>query len=167
MEKSGNNQQMNITFTKEQFKILLKLVYLGNWMANAYRDGSPEDPHISDYEDIENYIFSYAPQFGLAEYMSHEAGNGVNFYPTNAFEEETDVHNLHDEYDEEAFWDELCDRLGERDFHRKYSTKEIESMSGDERFLKLQECIIAYEEEAEDRGIERLEIMKTLNDFGI
>ena len=35
---------MNIEFTKEQFKDLLKTVYLGHWMANAIHNGDKEDP---------------------------------------------------------------------------------------------------------------------------
>ena len=45
-----------------------------------------------------------------------------------SFEEETDVHELHEEYDEESFWDELVDRLGERDFFRKYTRKELKNI---------------------------------------
>lgn len=164
---SENKGKASIVLTKEQYLALLKAVYLGNWMANANRDGSQEDPHVEEYEAISDYIFSFAPQFGFEEYMSHEKDYGTSFYSTNAFEEKTDVHQLHHEYDEETFWDELCDRLGEKDFHRTYSAEEINNMSNEERFLKLQECIIVHEEEAERYGIERLEIMKTLKDFGV
>ena len=156
----------NIELTKKQYLALLKAVYLGNWMANANRNGSPEDPQMSEYENIENYIFSLAPQFGFEKYMSHEADDSEAFYPTNAFENETKVHDLHDEYDEESFWDELCDRLGERDFHRKYSSDDIKNMTDEKRFIKLQECVIVWEKEAEEHGMERLEVMKTLKDFG-
>jgi hypothetical protein len=34
--------------------------------------------------------------------MDHEPTDGERYYPTMAFEEETDVHELHDEYDEET-----------------------------------------------------------------
>ena len=41
---------MKIHITKKQYESLAKIVYLGNWMANANRDGSPEDPHLLEYE---------------------------------------------------------------------------------------------------------------------
>lgn len=48
-----NNQKRKkqiISFTKKQFLSLLKVVYLGNWMANAYRTNDLK----KDYESIED-----------------------------------------------------------------------------------------------------------------
>lgn len=44
----NKGQKQLIEFTKERFEALLKLVYLGNWMANAHRD----EP-IAEYERLE------------------------------------------------------------------------------------------------------------------
>jgi len=141
-----------IELTKKQFLSLLKAVYLGNWMATANRTPSEEKPMHKAYNDIADYIYSLAPKFGLADKIEHELEYDVSG-------KLTEVSRLHEEYDEDIFWDELCDRLGERDFHRKYSPEEIRKMISDDRFLKLQECIIAWEVEAEENGIERLEIV--------
>lgn len=154
----ANVEKKMIGLTREQFFALLKAVYLGNWMANANRDGSPEDPHKKEYEEIEDYIFSYAKYFGFAEYVDDEEAKEGKFFPTRKFEEETDADKLHEEYDEETFWDELSDSLGERDFYSKYSDKEREKMSREEHFIKMQECIIKWENELIDNGIERLGI---------
>jgi len=156
MEKSTNK----IELTKEQFKALLKLVYLGNWLANANRDGSPENPRLKEYEAIENYIFSFAKEFGFGEYVDDEEAGKSKFYPTRMFEEETDIQKLIEEYDEETFWDELIDRLGDRDFFRHYSKDEIKKMTQEERFEKLYEFIDKWADEINERGIERLKIDK-------
>ncbi|MFH1956214.1 MAG: hypothetical protein ABIJ28_01010 [Patescibacteria group bacterium] len=145
---------MKIEFTKEQYEKLIKLVYLGNWMANANRT----DDRLKDYEDLEEYILSFAKDFGFDKYVDDEEMNGRKFFPTRYLEEETDIRGIIEEYDEDAFWDEIIDRLGERDFYRKYSKEEIEKMSHDERFEKLCECIDEYSEETSNYGIERLEI---------
>lgn len=150
------DKKQTIELTKKQFEILLKAIYLGNWMANAYRT---EDTR-KDYEGIEDFIFSLAPEFGFAKYMDHQKFDGDRYYPTRYFEEETGVHELHEEYDEENFWDELAERLGERDFFEKYSKDEIEKMTQDERFTKMYECIDAYSEELEKFGLERIGVKK-------
>lgn len=155
-----NKQNMSIEFTKAQFLALLKTVYLGNWMANAHRDGSVDDPHKSEYEMTEDYIFSFARQFGFGEYVDDRDLKAGKFYPTGTFEDETDVHELHEEYDEEAFWDELIDRLGERDFYRHYSGDEIQKMNQSERFEKLYAFMDTWADEISDNGVERLEIKK-------
>ena len=147
-------QKQAIAFTKKQFKALLKAVFLGNWMANAYR----VDDIKKDYENIEDYIFSLAPQFGFDKYMNHEDSDGDKYYPTSSFEETTDVHMLHEAYDEENFWDELADRLGERDFFERYSADEIQKMSREEYFDILSDCVDAYHEEFEKFGLERIRV---------
>lgn len=154
------NKKQSIEFTNEQFENLLKMVYLGNWMANACRDGSKKDPNIEKYEKIEDYIFSLAPKFGLEKYVDHEESDGDKYYPTRFFEEKTDINSLHEEYDKSTFWDELPDRLGDRDFCEKYTEKEIKEMSREERFIKRCECSEPYEDEVCERGIERLRIVK-------
>lgn len=127
---------------------------MGNWVANAYRTENMQ----KDYEGIEDYIFSLAPKFGLDEYVDHEESDGNRYYPTNFFEEKTDVHNLHEAYDQETFWDELAERLGERDFLERYSKEEIQKMDKDERFTKLYECIDAINEELNEYGLDRIRI---------
>ena len=148
----------SIEFSKEQFLTLMKIVYLGNWMTNANRDGSHKDPVVKEYEKMEDYIFSLAPQFGFDKYLDHKPKDGDRYFPTGLFEDETGVNELHDEYDENIFWDELPDRLGDRDFYKKYSKKDWEKMTRDERFLKMQECIEKWEKELEKNGIERIGI---------
>ena len=139
---------------------MLKLVYLGNWLANAQRDGSPENPQKEEYEKLEDYIFSFAKQFGLDEWVDDENATEGNFFPTREFEEGTDVQELIEEYDEETFWDELIDRLGDRDFYRQYSKDEILKMTQKERFEKLYEFIDKWTDEINENGIERLGIKK-------
>lgn len=147
---------MKINFTKEQFERLMKLVYLGNWMANAHRT----DDIIKKYEELEHYIFSFAKDFGLEKYVDDEEAKDGKFYPTRYFEEETDVNKLHDEYDNDTFWDEIVDRLARRDFIRKYGIKAIQKMSLEQRIEKEYEFEKEYEKEIDKHGIERLEIKK-------
>lgn len=150
----GTNKNMKINLTKKQYETLAKTVYLGNWMANANRTGRKDDPHIKEYEEIADYIYSFAKDFGFPD--DFEAG--LEF--SDGEEEPPEVSRLHEEYNEQNFWEELPDRLGQRDFYRKYSKEEREKMDYEEHFIKMQECIIAWENELEEYGIERLGIMK-------
>ncbi len=130
----------------EQYQTLAKLVRMGNWVANANRTGAPDDPRLLVYDELEHHIFTQVPLSSV---------------------DETDVREIIAGYDDEVFWDELCERLGHRDFHRRYSPEEIISMSETERFTRFQECVQPYEQEVEDFGIERLERMQTLADLGL
>jgi hypothetical protein len=150
---------MKINLTKKQYESLAKAVYLGNWIANAHRTGAKNDPTMKEYEDIYDYIFSLAEEFGLPEDFEYD----VEFGKNGDFDGE--VSRLHEEYDAESFWDELCDRLGERDFHRKYTKEQIMKMTKDERFIKLQECVMVWEEECENHGVDRLEVLMKVGDI--
>ncbi len=145
---------MKINLTKKQYESLAKAVYLGNWMANAQRTGQEGDPYMREYDEITNYIYSFAKDFGFPD--DFEAG--LEF--SNGEEEPPEATRLHEEYDEQNFWEELPSMLGERDFSRKYSEEEREDMTQEEYFMKMMECVIAYEKECEEYGIERLEVVK-------
>lgn len=150
-EKSTQSDINPIVLTKEQYLTLVKTVYLGNWMANAHRTGRENDPHLEEYEEISDLIFSYAQNFGFPKDLENEIELADG-------EEKTETHRLHEEYDNDIFWEELSDRLGVRDFFRKYSPDERKKMSQKEHFIKMQECVIAWEVELEKYGLERLEI---------
>ena len=149
---------MEIKLTKEQYENLLKLVYLGNWMVNAIRSGAEGDEQIEKYNEIEQYIFSFAKETGLEKYEFDEKYN--RFFPTADFEEDPEIEKYLQDYNDEIFWQELADKLGTRDFIREYGEEVIEKMDQEERFIKLQEFIIKYGEEFEENGIENLEIFK-------
>lgn len=145
---------MKINITKKQYESLAKIVYLGNWMANAQRTGSPEDLRLKEYEEISEFIFSLAPQFGLSEQYEYE----LEFSDSDDI---TEVSRLHEEYDEEMFFDELPHRLGERDFYQKYTEGEIVAMSDEERFTKRYDLVDVWGDELIEHGIDRLVIDKT------
>ena len=155
MDKLKNNMKINLT--KKQYEALMKTVYLGDWVANAIRTGRPDDPCMEEYRDIYDYILSLGPQFG----MSKDQELDLEF--TDDPDGETEVHRLIDEYEDDTFWEELPSRLGHRDFHRKYSQKDIDNMDDKERFTKLMESCIEWENEFEKNDLDRLGIVNSMS----
>lgn len=139
---------------------MLKVAYLGNWMANAWRI----EDKVKEYESIEHYLFSLAPTFGFEKFVEHEEIDGNAYYPSRSFEETTDVEELHEAYDEDTFWDELVNRLGDRDFFSRYSLEQIKSMTDEERYLKRSECAEWYIEEINEYGLERISVTEEKTD---
>lgn len=157
MKDKENNK---IEFSKKQFLTLLKIIYLGNWLANAHRTGEYHDKHIKEYEDMEDYIFSFAKQFGYEEYIDDDDSDKGKYYPNRKFDEEINLYELIQEYDEESFWEELPERLGQRDFHMKYTTEEITKMTQEEKFLKFYECVDEWIGELNENGLENIGLTK-------
>lgn len=148
---------MKINFTKKQFENLLKLCYIGNWIANAQRTGTKEDPMIEKYEEIYEYVQSLAPEFGLDEAVQFDKEMN-RYFATSKFEEAADTHGLIDEYDENSFWDDLIEYLTNRDFAKVYSEEEVKEMDSKEFFEKREPFEKKWSKEIYDNGIERLEI---------
>jgi len=145
---------MKINFSKKQFENLIKLVYLGNWMINAIRVG---DEKIKKYDEIEQYIYSFAKDFGLEKYI--EFSKKYNkFFPARELEEGTDVEQYREEYDNETFWEDLIDRLTRRDFVKKYGEETVKKMSLEERIEKEYPFEEKYRNEFEKNGIENLKV---------
>ncbi len=142
----AKSAKKSLALTPEQCATLARLVRLGNWVANAQRAGSTDDPRLAEYDALEQHLLAQSP-LSIAD--------------------EVAVGEIIADYDDEVFWDELCERLGHRDFHRRYSPEEIIAMGEQERFTRFQECVLPYEHEVEDFGIERLERMQTLADLGL
>src|SRR3989344_9155736 len=116
---------MHIEFTKEQYEQLLKLVYLGNWIANAIHTGAKDDPRDEQLKAVEDYVFSFAKEMGFSSLVEYDEKFKQHF-PTSAFDDF--VQRYIDEYDEDCFWEELFYRLSNRDFARVYTKDQISKM---------------------------------------
>lgn len=142
----------NITLTRKQFIALLKAVYIGSWVANAFK----VTDYRKSYEDIASVLFSFAPQFGVPEYVDYKKEDG--HFPTTLFEDTSDVHEVISDYNNEVFWDELAHRMGELAFERRYTEKEREAMTDEEHFAKFHACVDEFLEEFENFGLDRVSI---------
>lgn len=122
-------------------------------MANANR----VDDEIKSFNELESHVFSHAKGFGMERWA--DTDDPAMTYPTRYFEEEAGVQELIDEYDDEHFWDELCERLGERDFDERYTKEEQKTMDRDERVTKLYEAIGKWDDELVAYGLKRLRVL--------
>lgn len=151
---SINAKKYLIELSQRQLQGILKAVYLGDWMANACRISEIQ----TEYKEAVQLVFSLAAQFGLEEYVERSE-EGSDYYPSREFEDNTGVDELKREYDDAIFWEELAHRLGEREFHKKYSQGEIKKMNRNERFTLLYRHIDAFSEELEKFGLERIGVI--------
>ena len=113
---------MKITLTKEQFEILMRMVYLGNWVVN----GDRTEGRYEDYDNMENLLFSQADKFGLAGLVVYDETTSA-WNASRRFED--DAMDLLDECIEDVFWDELVRRLAWRDVLLIYGDEAVESMT--------------------------------------
>ncbi|MDD3165333.1 MAG: hypothetical protein PHS97_05700 [Oscillospiraceae bacterium] len=98
---------MNIELTAKEYRRLLDLAYIGNWILNSTR----EDDRIADYDQIESKLFALAAKAGMPGLS--EVWNG-EVVPSRAFSE-GGIHEAIMDYEDSVFFEILAEELARRD----------------------------------------------------
>jgi hypothetical protein len=149
---------MNIELSEEQFRRLLKLVYLGNYVVNGLRAGDREDPRIAKYDEIEELFLKLAGENGCKE-LVHFDIRTQKYFPAESFELDDEIEGYIDEYNEDAFWDELGERLAERDIMEEMGEEILSRLDDTERIRIVSEAQEKYFGEFEESGIDNLRLV--------
>ena len=149
---------MKILFTKTEYRALLDMIYLAEWMLTAYLD-EPE-PSNEKYKHIAQKIYSHAREMGC-ERLVDVAKDTNEYMPSRELEEKGGVRELIEFYDSETFWDQLVDRMTDRDVKAKVGSEEADRLSAEE-YWKISDPIAeAYEDEFDTHGIDRLKVSES------
>ncbi len=146
---------MNISFTKKQYKSLLKLVMLGDWMANTISGDSK-----SEDEDVVQHLLSVAKDFGYENYAEFDK-DIKKYFHAEEFENDTNILNIISDYHEYALWEGLVFEFSQRELIAKYGQEAVDAMSDEERIEKELPFVRKYEEEFRESGLDNL-VLKTV-----
>ncbi len=100
---------MNLELSNKQFRRLLDLVYIGNWILNSTRG----DQRFRDYDEVESLLFARAALEGMPALAELYQGEIV---PSKAFIE-GGIHEAIAEYENNVFFDILAEDLARRDMN--------------------------------------------------
>ena len=98
---------MEIKLTQKQFRRLLDLVYIGNWVLNSTRG----DDRIRQYGEVESLIFSHCLSHGMSSLTELYEGELI---PSRAFAE-GGIHEAIMAYEDVTFFEILAQELALRD----------------------------------------------------
>lgn len=98
---------MNLELTKKQYRRLLDMAYIGNWVLNSARGMD----RFSDYDEVESLLFSKAREEGMS--ALYENWNG-DIVPSRAFVN-GGIHEAIADYEDSVFFDILAEELARRD----------------------------------------------------
>ena len=135
---------MNIELTELEFRRLLDMAYIGNWVLNSIRGTD----RFTDYDHVESHLFSYCQQHGMSALvdMTGEAPR-----PSDAFEE-GGIHEAIAEYEDSIFFEILAEELARRDMDYEHISPEDMG--------ELTDRIDEYIEEFEQNGIDNISLDK-------
>ena len=131
---------MKLELTTKQFRRLLDMAYIGNWILNSTRG----DDRFKDYDDVESLLFAKAREEGMGVLAEDWQGEVV---PSRAFAE-GGIHEAIMEYENNVFFDMLAEGLARRD---------MEDASIDQNnYEELSSRIDAYIAEFEQHGTDNI-----------
>ena len=142
---------MELKLSKAQLRRLIILVHLGEYMVNTHR----EEPEPA-FSEVASRVYALAPQLDLQDLVQRDPEDN-RWGLSEAMEE--DAHKLSDAYDGEMFWEELVDRLVDRDLLRQRGEVAVLTMTAQERSDAATELEDRYWAEFEAHGVEHLTIV--------
>ena len=148
---------MKIHITKKEYRLLIDLLYLGDWMITAHLIHSEDDKH-KKYEDLRTKIFSYYKEMGASDIIEHPR-DPEGYFELGSYDDEMHTKFV-DPYNESVFWEKLIDSLSARDLIRSIGETAYEVMGSIDRVKMLEEHRQKYMNEFADRGVDNLTIAK-------
>ena len=133
---------MKIELTEQQFRYLLDLVYIGNWVINSTR----EDDRIKEYDQVESLIFSHCLQHKMPKLVELYKGELI---PSRAFSD-GGIHEAIENYEDIIFYEILAEELALRDMNGEPLTRE--------NYAELLERIDTYLSEFTKNGTENISV---------
>lgn len=129
---------MELNLTQKQFRRLLDLVYIGNWVLNSTRG----DDRIREYDEVESRVFAHCLDHGMAKLVELYEGELI---PSRAFAE-GGIHEAIMEYENNVFFDILAEDLARRDM----DDAPIDESNYDELASRIDAYIAEFEEHGTD-----------------
>ena len=129
---------MQLEMSNKQFRRLLDLVYIGNWVLNSTRGAE----RFQDYDQVESLLFAKAALEGMPQLAELYQGEIV---PSKAFVE-GGIHEAIMEYENNVFFDILAEDLARRDM----DDAPIDESIYDELTSRIDAYIAEFEEHGTD-----------------
>ena len=131
---------MKLELTTKQFRRLLDMAYIGNWILNSTRG----EDRFKDYDEVESLLFAKAREEGMGVLAEDWQGEVV---PSRAFAE-GGIHEAIMEYENNVFFDILAEDLARRDMN--------DAPIDESNYAELTHRIEAYINEFEENGTDNI-----------
>ena len=144
---------MKINITKKEYEKLIELIDIGMWVITSH--DLRDKPENAPYNELEEKIFSLAKEFECEDKIIYDK-NLDRHFQTQDFEMESAHRKFIDDYNENNFWEEVIERLAQRDSVNEVGEENYFSME----FLERMSIFGKHEEywanEFGSFGLERL-----------
>ena len=133
---------MDIDLSDKEFRRLLDMVYIGNWILNSTRG----EDRFEDYDILQEKLFAMCPGRGMRSLVQSWHGH---IFPSKAYED-GGIHEAIADYEDAVFFSILAEELARRDLGLENSDPED--------FTELQARMDEYLNEFERNGLNTINI---------
>ena len=144
---------MNINLSKKEYAALLDMLEIADWIMTSH--DADEEPKETVYSGLLNKIYSHAKEMGCEDMIEYDE-KVKKYFPTQLFEDESAMFEFIEDYNAATFWEELIDRLVNRDMLSKYGVEKINAMPVEERLTNRMPFEEKYAVEFEEQGVDNL-----------
>lgn len=144
---------MKINFTKKEYRSLIDLLDIANWVINAHRTDIGGESN--EYADLIQKIYSFSKEMGCEDIIEFNKSLG-GYFSTREFEENSESREYIEKFEQDTFWAQLVARLANRDILTKFTVRSLAELSLDDRFSAMCEAESRWEDEFEKHDLERI-----------
>ena len=137
---------MELHLTKKQYRRLLDMAYIGNWVLNSTRGND----RFQDYDEVESLLFQQSAAEGMPSLAEQWRGNAV---PSRAFTE-GGIHEAIADYEDAVFFNILAEELARRDME--------DAPIDESNYAELTQRMEAYMSEFEAHGTDHIQVESDL-----
>jgi len=148
---------MKIDLSRRDYQSLLTVLEIADWVLHAYSPDEP--PEGTPLRALEQKVLALADEFGCGELVEFDAGE-QRYWLTREYDELSDAVQFIEQFENDSFWDQLNDRLVERDLIRQLGEKAFKRLDSEEVAEKAEPYRRLYGEEFLSHGVDRLEILQ-------
>ena len=129
---------MKIDLSRKEFRRLLDMIYIGNWVLNSTRGAD----RFEDYDEVESKLFGLCRSVGMEALVDVWEGTDV---PSRAFAD-GGIHEAIMDYEDTVFFEILAEELARRDM----AYPAVSGENYDELVARMDDYIAEFEANGTD-----------------
>lgn len=146
---------MKLDMTVKEYRDLLDLLSIARWVLAA-QEGGENDERLAAYEQVVQKFYALAGEMESGNLIAFDE-EASRYLPTAEYEDAGAGWQFIGDFEENSFWEELVERLTERDAIRAAGGLEaFDALDEDARHALLEPIEERYLQEFQKNGIENL-----------
>jgi hypothetical protein len=146
---------MKINFTKSEYRLLLDVIYMADWILHAHDTEDRSD--TKEYSDLFQKLMSYAKDMGCEDLVNFDEQQ-QNYASSYIFEEESPALEYIDEFENDSFWSELISRLARQDALIELKTNNPHDVESEDLFTAISKAEDKWSKEFAAFGLSRIRL---------